>query len=442
MSMKRLLLCATLLLLVLSDAQATTYFVATNGSDTTGNGSSGSPWRWPKKCFSAGSPLVGGDICFIRAGTYQGPDASVWSGDTSVPSGSSAAAYTTIQGESRASVLLRPTAHGFHFDNDNWIAVKNLRIDGTLLPNTTPPNDQERLIAVNQGNGSLLENMELFGAAGCIHHPELGQQNVIVRNVLCHDVTRMGIYGRGITTGLYENNEVYNTGGVEILEGCNDPDCLSTFISSNVTFRNNYIHDTRYATGDVNGFGVGFTVGSGLLAYNNRITNSVDAGFYISNSPGAKIFNNTIYNNGADGIQCGIFSSGGGTCNVANNIITNNGGGEIVLYSGWTLTSTSTNNACTSAEASTCGLLPRVAFTGLTACTVSTLDLHLKPLPNPCANTGITLSDVPTDFEGDPRFTPYDIGADELGTSAPDTTPPGTVPNIRISQLGFYGHHA
>jgi parallel beta-helix repeat protein len=414
-------LLVLLILFLPGIVEATTYFVSTTGSDSTGNGSINSPWRWPKKCFSSGSPLVGGDVCFINAGTYQGADASIWSGDTSVPSGTSGA-YTTIQGAGRTLTILKPTSHGFAFDNDNFIAVKSLTIDGTLISNV-PPNDQERLIRVNQGNGSWLEDLELFGAAGCIHHPELGESNVLVRNIRCHDVTRMGIYGRGITTGTYENMEVYNTGGVEILEG-------DTVLSTNITFRNNYIHDTRYATGPANGFGVGFTVGSGLLAYNNIVTNSVEEGFYVHQSPGAKIFNNVAYGNAAAGIACGIFSTGSLSCNISNNLTTNNAGGSIVLYNSWT--NTGSNNACTAAES--CGNTPKLTITGLTSCTVSTTDFHQKS-GSLCIGQGRTLTEVTVDYEGTARTTPYDIGVDETGGVVPDTTPPAAPTGVFVSKL-------
>lgn len=59
-------------------ADAATYYVATTGNDSTGNGSESTPWRNPQKCFSSGSPLVAGDTCLVKSGTYTNPgDGSV-----------------------------------------------------------------------------------------------------------------------------------------------------------------------------------------------------------------------------------------------------------------------------------------------------------------------------------------------------------------------------
>jgi hypothetical protein len=50
-------------------AIAATYYVdAVNGNDTTGNGSSGSPWKTISK---AAGIMVAGDTCKIRTGTYR-----------------------------------------------------------------------------------------------------------------------------------------------------------------------------------------------------------------------------------------------------------------------------------------------------------------------------------------------------------------------------------
>jgi hypothetical protein len=50
-------------------AQATNYYVATTGNDSTGNGSIGTPWRMPSKAASV--VTISGDVINIAAGTYQ-----------------------------------------------------------------------------------------------------------------------------------------------------------------------------------------------------------------------------------------------------------------------------------------------------------------------------------------------------------------------------------
>lgn len=59
---------AVLLALVIPQiGQAATYYVSTTGNDAN-DGSSGSPWQKPQKCVVA--PVVAGDTCILKAGTY------------------------------------------------------------------------------------------------------------------------------------------------------------------------------------------------------------------------------------------------------------------------------------------------------------------------------------------------------------------------------------
>lgn len=52
------------------EANATTYYVATTGNDSSA-GTSASPWRNPQKC--AAYPVKAGDTCLVRSGTYYAP---------------------------------------------------------------------------------------------------------------------------------------------------------------------------------------------------------------------------------------------------------------------------------------------------------------------------------------------------------------------------------
>ncbi len=52
------------------EANATTYYVATTGNDSS-SGTSASPWRNPQKC--AAYPVKAGDTCLVRRGTYYAP---------------------------------------------------------------------------------------------------------------------------------------------------------------------------------------------------------------------------------------------------------------------------------------------------------------------------------------------------------------------------------
>jgi hypothetical protein len=54
-----------------TSAFASTYYVATDGSDTTGDGSAGAPYATLGHALSS-LPAAGGDTVVVRDGTYQG----------------------------------------------------------------------------------------------------------------------------------------------------------------------------------------------------------------------------------------------------------------------------------------------------------------------------------------------------------------------------------
>src|SRR6185312_4801080 len=65
------ILCVLFLALVVlaNLSKAATYYVATNGSDVTGNGSAGNPWATIGHADSQ-NLLIAGDTVIVTAGTY------------------------------------------------------------------------------------------------------------------------------------------------------------------------------------------------------------------------------------------------------------------------------------------------------------------------------------------------------------------------------------
>ena len=86
----RPILVVLITLAIALPASGAEYFIATSGSDTSGDGSLARPWRTFPKCLGA---MTGGDTCSARGGTY----------DT----GASSWLYTGIGGTSGAPKLLR-----------------------------------------------------------------------------------------------------------------------------------------------------------------------------------------------------------------------------------------------------------------------------------------------------------------------------------------------
>ncbi len=62
-------LIACLLFVFAAASSGATYYVATNGNDTTGDGSSGNPWATLQKAVNT---MVAGDTTIVKDGTYAG----------------------------------------------------------------------------------------------------------------------------------------------------------------------------------------------------------------------------------------------------------------------------------------------------------------------------------------------------------------------------------
>jgi hypothetical protein len=134
-----------------------------------------------------------------------------------------------------------------------------------------------------------------------------------------------------------------------------------------------------------------------------------------------KIYNNTIYKNGAsDGAL--YIPSGAQSGGVVNNISYANAGSDVRNEGSVTIS----NNLF--------GQDPRFV-------NPSTSDFHLTP-DSPAINAGASLPEVPTDFEctSRPQGGAYDIGADEYGAGGLTPSPtPTPLPSGSVCTTYIYG---
>ena len=100
-----------LLLFLATSLQAATYYIAPTGNDTTGDGSTGTPWLTLKKGMAT---MSGGDTLIIKDGTYTGADNCI-TADQRPPIGS-AGAWTIIKAEHDGAAV---------FDGENTTAMVN-----------------------------------------------------------------------------------------------------------------------------------------------------------------------------------------------------------------------------------------------------------------------------------------------------------------------------
>jgi hypothetical protein len=275
---------------------AAQYFVATQGSDTTGNGSFDLPWRTPQYgAKQLGSP---GDVLYIREGTYQVSGTSSEIKNAAICPAAHNCAIRSYQGE---TVILdggsAPT-NGIIGDHDGSTIRNGLTIDGLIIKG----------IVVIMGQGTTVQNCDISVGGdswGGIGQGEViwveASGNIIIRNNKIHSNTNrsdtsnssliMLYYGQNVTI---ENNEFYDSVGPAInVKGGNGT-------TEYVSIRYNYFHD--------NAAGAVWTANQSNPRYldiyqnvfrNNASMNSAEFGVItlVINTRDARIYNNTFYRN-------------------------------------------------------------------------------------------------------------------------------------------------
>lgn len=124
-------LFATVLWMSASSAFAASYYVATTGNDSTGDGSTGKPW----KTIGAGlNKLASGDTLIVKAGTYNNIANFINSRNYRIPSGT-AAKYTTVMAETPGSVRIGHSGTLDYYDGEVFLGVGTnyVRVDGFVF---------------------------------------------------------------------------------------------------------------------------------------------------------------------------------------------------------------------------------------------------------------------------------------------------------------------
>ena len=272
--------------------------------------------------------LSSGDTLNIKAGTYK----EAINGN-SLPSGSSYAKTTTIQGYSTDLVTI--TGGGIGFSNQGqtsrYIVFKNITVDG--------------------GNGANFQGAGAGvvggGNGGTIDH--IKWENIEIKNIYCSDSCAQGFQlggDDGAASFLWVTRAKVHDGGKDFHDHCFYVEASNSIVEysecynwkgygihnygpspkpSNNIFRYNYIHSVGLDQATT-AFGIILTSGDGNQAYGNIIANSQNGINFGSNNN--LIYNNTIYGNGVGfgGACCyGAIRGGVGSGNVIkNNVVFNN----------------------------------------------------------------------------------------------------------------------
>lgn len=337
-------IAVTFVLLMFSSICASIeYHVALSGSDSSGNGSSTSPWRTPEY----GAKQLGpGDILSIHAGTYALSTSNLPSGQTAMHRARALVSPPTdVSGSASSPIIIRSAGDGTVLldagTSPQWPAVGTnsgdyLTLDGlsvrgaAILWSTT---------------GSTVKNCNLFGGIdtplsnggdnfGVVLRVELCT-DCLVRNNLLHDnqsgITRDNsplLIEYDSTNLIVENNDVYNSVGIGIRLKDNP---------EQVHIRNNYFYD-NFNSGLQ---GANQDSGNDVFIYRNIFRNnntSKEQGYggvsQLVELRSWRIYNNTFVNNGAADIRSNF--AGTEDTQAWNNIYYNNDG---LFYSvGWSST--------------------------------------------------------------------------------------------------------
>lgn len=416
--MKKLLLTIVMSFLISTAGGATTFYVATNGSDSntcTQAQSTSTPKRSISGSSGGISCLSAGSTLYIRAGNYAELIASY---NTSIPSGTSWTNAVTIAGyPGETVVIMGNSSNAVDFSAGSGISYVIFR-DFVL-------NLSSNALGAYLGSGVnhiRFHNIEVkssYVGGDSTTSNSLGFQGggtfIEVLNCNIHNLSNYGFYVFG-QNWLIEGNRIHDNAGYGIqVYNSGHSDVSNNTVSNNVIYANGGGY--RVLTG-----GLILASGSNNLAYNNIFYGHKDGGAsvqigYTNGGTNNRLYNNIVYGGQGPGINVDSSASGS---QVKNNIVYNNNGGGITNSSAST---TFANNLC-GAAGTGCAYVGDPNFVDPAG-----RDFHLQST-SPAINKGVTLTEFSTDIDGNsrPQGIAWDIGAGEY-LSGGNSAPPS---NLRI----------
>jgi hypothetical protein len=380
-----------IMLLVTSPVWATTWFVATSGNDTTGNGSVGAPWRTLQGCHDK-SVVVAGDTCSVNAGTYTTASTSLLVNVTK----SGLTFKSTIPFGAKLSGNNNVTAIGFNVGAVT-VVIQDFEMFGfssTAINANTSPGSSGLTVRGNliYNIGRLCTDTD-FGKTGMFTRN--GTTNLLIERNIFHTIGRFdpGENGCSYVSGQldYENKDhaIYIDGG-------------STIVVQNNIFYNNG-----------NGWSVQLSPAAitGIKVINNTFADANpyrDGHILIATSiTNGDFDNNIFYQPSGMGILCGGTCLGSGVT-LTNVRIRNNLAFNVPVVNWVKAGATFSGNINNT----------NPLFTNAGA-----RDYTLTAA-SPAKDAGLTTT-ATTDFTGASREVPFDIGAYEITDTTPPAAPTG-----------------
>jgi len=288
-------------------SQTADYYVATSGSNTSGDGSINNPYATLSKVFNVVKP---GDLVYIRGGVYDGTVKFTVSGTASNP-----ITYQSYPGEKAifdGSKYADGTGSSKLFVNTNWNVIKDIEVR----------NNGDRGIWI-VGNDNVIENVEShhnYFAGVQIYR---GDRNLLV-GLDVHNNLDDGTANGGKNGGNSDGIKI-DTGSNNIIRNSesylNGDDGIDVWHSTNTIVEGCYSHNNGRLSGDGNGFKLGGLTKDGVTFGGHTVIRSIAAnnrsnGFDWNGSvKPLTLYNNTAYSNGSRNY---VFNSGTGT--FKNNI--------------------------------------------------------------------------------------------------------------------------
>jgi parallel beta helix pectate lyase-like protein len=406
----------SIIMLYNNDPKPVEYFVNATGGSNSNSCTAARTVGTPKATIGGASGgiscLSAGQILTVKSGIYVENDIGL--NAPTIPSGTSDDIRTVVRAAAGETVTIRPSGGtgALFIYSKNYISIESIIFDAVNVAGAGMY--VGRSSTANTASSNItLESVEIKNAPASGVYFGHNQDTVTTNggfkalNCLMHDngavTSGHGIYsqtrGALIDGGAYYSNtshgvHVYCHGaevGGNAWTGCTDTTVR------NVEAKNN---------GTV---GIGLYNGSNISAYNNLVHNNGAVGIAARFGCNAcKIYNNTLYSNGTTGgiyitsTVAGNNSSTGAV--VRNNILFQNDGTEMVDEGVSTVVS---NSLCETG----CFVNETVAANIFTD--IANNDFSLVPT-SPAINQGFNLSSTfTTDYAGNTRVVPFDIGAYE-----------------------------
>jgi hypothetical protein len=353
-----------------SSAWATTYYVATTGSDG-GPGTQTAPFATIQKALNV---VQAGDTCLINAGTYNESLTIVNTGSSTAPITikSNNGAVVTVNSGSARALQVSGRKHYYTIDGlrfvsshtvfDQWGEDFSVSLQGGIFDqNTDPTGGNNGYIIRNcyiegaiyiYGHNNTVTNCELNGKTiwqDGIWDRDAPSHNNTYSNNKIHDYAARGVWSMQRTDSiLIENNVIYNISNCGIdADGAAAP-VYNTFIRGNTIYNvggrgiecengfnsiveKNIVHDSKFYGihyinygPDVTGSTEYRTTNANGMIRNNLVYNIANAGIVFTGSPGNNVYNNTVYNVASSLGGIVTITYGGYTPNnmdIRNNIV-------------------------------------------------------------------------------------------------------------------------